>query len=667
MSRISTSLNELEEEYPDILEMVLSYIENTLKNYDYTNNSIKNLISSKYYDKEEYSFSNSSFSNISEVKSKYVQDNDVTPEDKNNFYNNTKVQNILSDIEKSLLKELDGQENKEAKDNMKKHLNALKNNETNSGHQTDLMNIVQQELDLIGVYEETTNKTPKKIVYKYDKKERTYQLFNVWDLEKYLVEEKGFKDTRLLPITYSHLLERVNNIKTDTPELIELSNCYINIKTFEIIEKNDENKYFTTKRITFKNNGKLLEYKPSIDMDNIGSNISDTVQIFKEITVPKGNNTSNLMKFMLQVIGMCLTTNNEAKILPIFVDTTNKGKSTLISMLYQMFHDGTISIDSNSLNDNFITATLTNVDYLIVNDEFKFKDFDKYSSEYKKLSGGGVWTGRKLYSSEQDVITDIAPTILFTNEKPRVNIEDMALIERIIFLKLPNTFKNVFREDELKSNEYMIKKDIDYKLGTDFNGSSDLISMAINEFKKMDKSKGIKSQLAIQQTTNEKLSMIYDEDPLTLFVHTRLKPMPDNAKWYNYTKNTVIVDSYKSWYQRNYGENIPDVDNVKMGRKIKEIYPDVRKTTNDGTGYALSILTDKDISTYHKRVIEIRDYKYSGLTLENMILNHLRNDKRCINDVINVMPDTNKNDIIDTINNLDERGIINITENLTVN
>ena len=50
-----------------------------------------------------------------------------------------------------------------------------------------------------------------------------------------------------------------------------------------------------------------------------------------------------------------------------------------------------------------------------------------------------------------------------------------------------------------------------------------------------------------------------------------------------------------------------------------------------------------------------------------MILNHLRNDKRCINDVINVMPDTNKNDIIDTINNLDERGIINITENLTVN
>lgn len=652
--------------YPDLIDEVLKYIYTNLVKNDYSIKAINNVFPSGIID--EYNLSDTSdFNSISDLKETYLKDNNVDDEIKNAIKLDTSVIGLLYDIDIHLKELLSDELNISDKDTIKKLLNELIVYENKGNIQSKIIGILENRLNLISVYDDITKKRPTKTVYKFSYKANSYISFSIQDLELILNDINN--DVKLLPATYNNLLSRVSTTNNIQKKYIEFENIYLDRSSYTVIPKDMNNIYFTNDRLIY-NDTKLYHYFKDITLDTLDSidTIPYTIQVLKEITIPKTNpDDDTLFRFIIQLIGIAISGTNNIKMLPIFLDDGAKGKTTLVNILAILFKSGIETVNKKVFNDTFTVETLNNAKYCFVNDEFKFNEFNNYNNEYKLLAGAGFYSGRGFMTSDSKTVTDLPLTLLFTNDIPVLDLNDTALIQRMLLITLPNKFISNDGVNELKENEYYRNSNIINEIKSDYTGLSVLLSLAINEYQRMIQSGNIDNCLSFKQSEKEKLNIISKQDPILSFLIFNCKENIYNSNPDNYLSTDDILNGFTNWYRKIYDNNPPEIylNKYKLGHKIRNTFKGL-STTNKPATYNLIILSPDEASNELNKIIELVDYNYKGITSENNIINLIKKGSNTKNKILSELPNNNRLEIISIINNLNNKGIIDITVNKNI-
>ena len=552
---------------------------------------------------------------------------------------------------------------------LEKTLFKLTNSENNTKAQSEMANLIQEDLNLIGVAD-NSRKIPRVTTYKYNENLKTYEEFTTTDLTNYLNNISPDITVNFKPDMYFNLLSRVNNIKEIQSNYVELSNCYINTDNYNITYKEDK-KIFCTHKLTmtnYNNEQQLLTYDPNITYETIAlEDIQPMYKVFKEITISKETGNNDLFKLMLQLIGYAVLSENRERLIVLLYDVTSHGKSTLIDIIKTIFPNVQLMGDK-TLNDQFLTNVLNTSKHMLINEEFKIDDFKKYNQDYKRLSGGTGQTGRSIGTAEIIEVNKIPLLLLATNDNPNINPEDKALLRRLLLLQLPNTFTDdVTNPDDLQPNEY-IAKPVDNIL-SDVAGANQLLSCAINEFLKIDRSKSIRSQLAVQQSYNDKVAIITNDNPLRLFVTTKIRIM-ENLKKTDYILNKDIKIAYKEWYKRQYKSILTIEDNKlsqQIGLALKEKFGNkLDSTVLESTAYNIKIIDDRTITNEYNKILNVIDpsAKVTGNTLR--VYDNIIHGTNTMNKLFKNINDLKHEDIIANVEYLENQGIIEKTSNISI-
>ena len=644
---------------------VLNYIYTSLDKNDYSISAIQDILTADVI--AEYDLSNTSdFTSISDIKEYYIKEyTKSSPELVETIKTNKELIGILTDIERDLKLLLDDL-NTDDISKINQKLTELIAYENKGNIQSDIIGILENKLNLISVYDDINKKRPEKQIYIFSYKANSYIPYTIQDLELQLKNIN--KNVRLLPNTYKNLLSRVSTTDNIKKSYIEFENIYLDRFNYQVIHKGMDNIYFTNDRLYYDNDSsiKLYNYTSGITVDNLKDldEIPYTIQVLQQITIPKTNpDDDSIFRFIIQLIGICLLGKNTLKMLPIFMDNGSKGKTTLVNILAILFKSGIETVNKKVFNDTFTVETLNNAKYCFVNDEFKFNEFSKYNNEYKLLAGAGFYSGRGFMSSDSKTVTDLPVTLLFTNDIPVIDLNDSALIQRMLIITLPNKFIANDGSNELKENEYYRNSNIINEIKSDYKGLSLLLSLAINEYQLLLQSGNIDKNIAFKQSENEKLSIISKQDPVLSFLIFNCKENVYNSNPKNYLSTDDIIREFTKWYRKIYNKNPPEVyttDKQQLGYKIRNTFKGL-KTKTKPARYNLIILSSDEAIKERNKIIEIIDDNYNGIDIENKIINLIKKGNNTKNKLLSELPDINDLELISIINNLDNQGVINIT------
>jgi P4 family phage/plasmid primase-like protien len=178
-------------------------------------------------------------------------------------------------------------------------------------------------------------------------------------------------------------------------------------------------------------------------------------------------NDQSLMNYLQELFGMCLSTKNDRN-LYIFHGDGNNGKSTLMRMMKLVLtkYSGSLPVGSlMKIDKKSASQATTHLNAMegkrfVVCDESDDKD-ELDSVIVKKIANeDGVIELRKLYSEGKEVDLT-AKVFLCTNQIPRFNIGDKALLQRLRFVPFKARFFDATKrqnEDKLKENNPLYHK-----------------------------------------------------------------------------------------------------------------------------------------------------------------------------------------------------------------
>lgn len=456
-----------------------------------------------------------------------------------------------------------------------------------------------------------------------------------------------------------HMLEYINNSRRFNKQYMELENVFIHKPTMEIKTKPYD--VVTLDRLGLIENEdtkdetiKLFKYDPNITLDNLTPDkMTPTLEILHEILVPRQDPTDKkILLFFLQVIGLMVHGNNDVKILPVFYREGNNGKGVLSNILKLLFgNQGASDIKQDRIDDNFINEVVDGTNHVIINDELAPDTISKNPSIYKQLSGASGMGGRQIFSNETRNIKEIPPLFLASNYIPEIEItaDNKALIKRLILIRMPNIFVDKDEIDETR-NEYEEKTGIDQIIANDHEGLSQLISLAINEFKKLDYTTNVRSQMAITPTIQETMYKLSSDNPLINYIGAYTKPLIQDTPKHEWITTSMIKEAFIDWYKRNNKGLEPPEDlfgnrNTRIGGALETIYGKdnviKEKLPNEATKYCYKILTDNDKDIVTKQLIEIHE-----LDPSNEYHASISKDTQVIYNIIKSHELTNERDII---------------------
>ena len=455
------------------------------------------------------------------------------------------------------------------------------------------------------------------------------------------------------------MLEYINDSRRFNKQYLELENVFIHKPTMEITAK--PYNVVTLDRLGLIENEdtkdetiKLFKYDPNITLDTLTpDNITPTLEILQEILVPRQDQTDKkILLFFLQLIGLMVHGNNDIKILPVFWREGNNGKGVLSNVLKLLFgNNGASDIKHDRIDDNFINEVVDGTDHVIINDELEIDTISKNLSTYKQLSGASGMGGRQIFSNETRNIKEIPPLFLASNYIPEIEITagNKAIIKRLILINMPNVFVN---EDEIDDtrNEYVEKTGIDQIINNDYEGLSQLISLSINEFKKLDYTTNVRSQMAITPTIQETMYKLSSDNPLINYIGAYTMPLDKDTPKHEWITTSMIKEAFIDWYKRNNKgleppENLFGNRNTRIGGALETIYGKdnviKEKLPNEATKYCYKILTDNDKDIVTKQLIEVHE-----LDPSNEYHASITNDTQVIYNIIKSHDLTNERDII---------------------
>lgn len=512
----------------------------------------------------------------------------------------------------------------------------------NNKYRQQLMKLFKMKYELFvvdsknrrGMYESTYYHVPK-VPNGFELKSLPYQEVNrQWLLEKITSELENIdsltvNDMFITLKDCEKMLEYVNDSRYFNENIVELENVFINRKTMNIITKTEDNfkDYLTSDRLgIYEDNGSntetihLFKYDPDITVKDLTpENTSETVRIMKEILIPRQEpEKQEIFLYFIQLLGLMVHGNNDIKILPVFYrQGGNNGKGVLSIIIKALFGNGANDIKKSRINDDFINEVITKTKHSLINDELDPDTIKNNSSEYKQLSGASGMGGRRIQSHEVDTIKEIPPLFLASNYVPEISItnENLALIKRLNLIKMPNVF---VEEANPNKNEYEVVTGTDNIIRKDFEGLSQVISLAINEFKKLDYSGNVRSQLALTPTVQETMYLISASNPLINYITLYTTPMELSTPKTSWISTSMIKEAFTEWYKSNnngleppnslFGKN-----NVKIGYALQSVYgqENVEKRKEKPSHvnvYCFKLLSEEDKEFKEKQLIEIHDY-----------------------------------------------------------
>ena len=506
------------------------------------------------------------------------------------------------------------------------------------------------------------------------------------------------------------MLGYINNPQTFNKEYTELNNVFVHKPTMKIIKKEDltmekvnpysnweeKREYIYTldrlglkeKKGTTNETIKLFHYDPKMTIETLNKdNITDTIKILQQILIPRQEpEEKEIFVYFIQLLGLMVHGNNDIKILPVFYREGNNGKGVLNKIIKLLFGDGATDIKQDRIDDNFINEVITDTSHALINDELTENSIKDNLSTYKQLSGASGIGGRLIHSNETMNIHEIPPLYLATNYIPSIPVTtgSRAIIQRLNLIRMPNIFVNPEEIDETK-NEYLEKSGIDNKLKNDYEGLSQLLSLAINEFKKLDYNKNVRNQLAIVPTIQETTYKLNSENPLINYISLYTELMDKETSKTKWITTKMIKEAFIEWYKReNKGLKPPKElignNNIGIGTALKIRYGDKLEDYKYKEGNQNTLYCCRILSEYDKEIKEKRSIKTNIIDKTNKQHNQLSDKTKNVYTIIkeNNLPNEHEviiklkqmgyeeNDIIDSLKILDQVGLIEYDKQTTI-
>lgn len=495
------------------------------------------------------------------------------------------------------------------------------------------------------------------------------------------------EDITLTVANCEKILTYVNKARVFDNNITELDNVYIKRDTMEIIYKEDTQETILTndrlglpETIGTHETIKLFSYDPQITIDKLTPDTTtDTVRIVKEILVPRQDQTdTNKFLYFIQLLGLMVHGNNDIKILPVFYREGNNGKGVLSIVIKRLFGAGASDIKPKRISDDFINEVIKRSRHALINDELERNTIKDNESEYKQLTGASGIGGRQIHAGEIDIIEEIPPLFLAGNYTPNIPVtnEFKAIIKRLNIIKMPNVFTD---KPDPTLNEYEEISGTADIIKNDYQGLSQLLSLAINEFNKLDYKGNVRNQLALTPTEAETMDILSSGNPLLNFIsmYTSLMELTTSQDKWITTKD--IRDGFTVWYKHeNKGIEPPEDlfgrNNVKIGYALQDVYgkkeADQRKQKPSNLNYNIycyKLLTDDDKETHKKLLITVHEYDPKNeahrqvndhtLAVYNIIKNNdLKNEEEITAHLINNGYETE--DIVGYLKTLDKVDLI---------
>lgn len=508
---------------------------------------------------------------------------------------------------------------------------------------------------------------------------------------------KLLKNISIVPLFHTlpqceKILEYTETVRQFDDSYCELENVYIKKETMEIIDKTENNQILTRDRLGIKDTTtgavQLFKYDPTIDMSTITEeNKTETYKILEQILIPKDNPMmTDTLHFYFQILGLMVHGTNDIKVLPICYQKGDNGKSILINVIEYLFTDGVVNIRENSFKDNFIHEYINNSKHAIVNDELEENDIQNNAAVYKTISGNSGLGGRLMYGSGQLKVPDVSPMWLCGNYVPNipVNTDWTAVINRLVLIKMPNMFvsKTSYNETE---NHYIRRTNIKQLISHDKEGLEQVLSIAINEFKKLDYSKDVRNQLALTPTRQETMHILSHENPLINYLGAYVEEMDSSTPKALWIGTDDIRENFTRYYQQqNYGQEPPlslfGNNNEKIGKAVKSVFgidkhnPRYYKKEKRPVLYALSILDENQKSLTNKTIFKWNEmdmtepqHNISGIT---QYVYQLIRDTQINNEKDLIMKcaaaELKEHDVMCALRQLDNIGLIEYTEQTVI-
>lgn len=599
-------------------------------------------LSPRYYEDEEHynKYTNLNeyvqhlFDNMDTEQEETIQDNTELITDLNQYIDN---------INAILTTEGDNTENKDATDIIKHESNKRKITELlhkirKGVPKGELMTTKANLVDLLEVEEKMftvdfpDNKTDDGFKGKYyyiNPKTNSYER-NTKNRLKWLLHDKYGVKLHQKKNFYYDLLDMVFTSMEEQTHIVEMENVYIDRRNYKIIPKRDNEILFTTDRLTYNTYDtqelRLFHYDETVTLDDI---LNGTVEMtfpmesVKQIFVPKtepGNTTK--LRMFLQYMGMMVIGRNPGKILLLLYDLENemvgsKGRSTLFEIMKLCFSNKFVRVGSEVFTDKFKIQTYEYGRHGIFMDETDADVFTKYHTPIKEIVNGSGTSGGAMYTREQ-IHVDSLPFLIGSNGLPDAPLSDSALMNRIVPIELPNKFVD---ENRVEENTNTLPKISNMRglIEQNIEGLGQLISVAINEFKKLDLSKSLDGQLAIKPDIDRTVQVLTQNNIILGLLKTYTKPIARGKDVVNdWVSPKDIQTTLAEAYHRATGNHMDKeaIDNAEIGSMVKKLYPKFitskvnnvptnKKTRNGTTYYNLTLKTYSEVQREQNEILQV--------------------------------------------------------------
>lgn len=242
-------------------------------------------------------------------------------------------------------------------------------------------------------------------------------------------------------ITNSNTLKKKDNIKniireryTDVldadihntdPSILPCINGDIILKTGEL--KNNKHVY---KKINTKFNG-----------------LNSQTYLVDKLMNDLFNDDCTTIEYLQRMLGYGLIGGNPEQIVVIFHGEGSNGKGLLVNLLEKLLGTYFVYItpeviyktDKRVRSDSHISI-LRNKRYICKSDSNDVQVFD--TDMFKTISGGNKMTVRDNYAKDFVTFTPTFLPILLCNKRPLFNVNDMALMRRIVIIPFKNCYTN---------------------------------------------------------------------------------------------------------------------------------------------------------------------------------------------------------------------------------
>lgn len=546
----------------------------------------------------------------------------------------------------------------------------------NKKNKVQLNEILKDRLHLFTV----TNTNDK--VQCYMETESTYREVDTAFIRKYVQEKTGIEFTALKK-DINDVLEMTSRELKFNPNYVELQNILLNIETRQIIDKQDAKDIKTEYQLYLQNNEtedkQLYKYYTSIQDIQDLDNTLPSIKVLMQILLPKDDpNDTKLFNFYIELLSFCLIRKNPAKILPMYATSKgNTGKSTLGAIIDILFNENVASPNAKEMaKDNFTYVTYDSS--VVLYDELTYDSIRKLGEDHiKRITGSkrGIRT-RAIGKGEKVSLKHYPLAIMFTNVIPNFDLNSDPLLRRLIILTLPNRFVEHPNENR---NEYEAIDNIDYVITQDYEGLSQLLSLAINRLLQFDFTENLMTQLSVQQSSQETVALITKEDPLKGFLNIYVEkgnPNPYKQDWITLDE---IIEAYTTWYIEHYQNQPEKTSSIDFKRQLGSMLKSMFKLDKDKdrgstrnhnkTTYNLRIKTNMEIQEYENNKISVQlehidESQYitgTTKTIFEMIQREGSLSRKEIKERLYKIDEQNPNEIEESIKELEDAGLITYT------